>query len=65
MTVSDRELEVFNLLKEGHSANALCNIIPCISKNGVYNRIKSVYKKTGAKTMVQAAIILERRGLLK
>lgn len=63
-TLSDRELEVLNLMAQGHNNQEISTVLS-ISESTVKFHTKNIMSKLGASDRVQALIIALKRGVIR
>lgn len=62
--LSDRELQVLNLLAQGQSNPEIASAL-CLSKNTVKTHVRNILNKLGVDHRIQAAVIAVRNGLVR
>lgn len=61
--LSDRELQVLNLLAEGQSNPEIASTL-CLSRNTVKTHVRNILNKLGVDHRIQAVVIAFRHGLV-
>lgn len=61
--LSDRELQVLNLLVEGQSNPEIATTL-CLSRNTVKTHVRNILNKLGVNHRIQAVVIALRSGLV-